>query len=266
MNKIVIGVLLLAALAGGWYLFHGATTVDYVASVSDEIDTLETELVALEVAADAGTLTPQKAAEAQAKVAARIEAINTALAQSDKESGLTAAQRKQLLAALTKLKGLFIEYRSVLTVVDETAAELSETERRIYYPKSDGTRVGVTALIAEAIDSVETVAEEVVEDYEPEDTTPEEVTAEEFDAIVEETVEDAIDTEEEPLSDMGSSTEQVVGDAMLIEGVDVEAVSDMEVEGIGDVDVEVIEDTEASFEGDVTVDGEVTVEEEATTN
>lgn len=251
MNKIIIGVLLLMAIAGGWLLFHGATTVDYVADVSDEIDALETELIALEVAADAGTLSPEKAAEAQAKVAARIEAINTALAQSDKESGLTAAQRRQLLVALSKLKGLFIEYRSVLTVVDETAAVLSPEERKIYYAKGGGrsASAGVTALIAEAIDSVESLAEEVVEDYAPEDTTPDDLSASEFDTFVEETVEDAMDTEEEPLSDMSSSTEEVVGDAMLIEDADVEAGSDME--------VEVSEDT--------VIEEEVTVEADATT-
>lgn len=248
MNKMIIGVLILAALAGGWFLFHGATTVDYVADVADEIDTLESDLAALEVEANAGTLTPAAAAAAQAKIATRIDAINAALATAD-ETGLTSAQRKQLLAALTKLKGLFITYRSVLTVVDETAAELPEAERRIYYSKGSGTHVGVTALVASVIETVETAAEDAIAGYEPEDTTPEEVTPEEFEEIVEVTVEDAMRAEDTVVDDMGTSTEEVINDT--------------EMEDTGDVDEAMGGDVMEDMPVEVDTEAEVEVEAEA---
>lgn len=78
MNKVLIAALVVAAVVGGWFLLNASTTVTYVADVAGEVETLESDFATLEAEANAGTLTPQKAAAAQVKIATRIDAINAA--------------------------------------------------------------------------------------------------------------------------------------------------------------------------------------------
>lgn len=188
MKNIRYGALVLALIAGGWFLFSGFGVVTYTATVVDEVAALETELADIDAAVAGGLLTPEAAGEAKKRIVARIEAINTAVVESE-NAELTDAQRVQLMDGLERLKTILITYQATLLSVDTKVAELPESEQEKLNPQGSTGSTNLGALIVEVIVAVEEHAEEVVEDYNILDTTPEEVTPEEFDAVVEDVVE-----------------------------------------------------------------------------
>lgn len=169
MNKYLLGLGALAVLVLVLLLLSGNST-DYVAAIDDEVTQLEEELVEIEAAVEAGTMTPQEAAQAQVRIAQRIEAINTAV-DSAQGASLTEAQRAQLLRGLSRLVGILSEYQDTLAQVDEAVMELPE-EQRPQLNRSGGrggSTNSITDLLSDVVDSVEEFAEEIAEEIMPEE-------------------------------------------------------------------------------------------------
>jgi len=167
MNKVLIGAIVLVVVVGGWFLFKG-DTINYVATIEDEVTQLEQELADIEAAIESGDLTPLEAAKAQIKIAKRLDAINSAV-ESSGNASLSSAQRAQLLGGLDRLKNVLTDYRGTLGVVDNAVLELPESERPKFKRGGGGSSKSesgsVTDVIVETIDVVQEYVEEVVDDY-----------------------------------------------------------------------------------------------------
>lgn len=174
MNKLTIAIGVLALLVVGWFFLKG-DTVSYVADVESEVFALESELVELEAAVEAGTLTPEEAAKAQERILARLEAIDDAVA-SGRPLRLTDAQRKQLVSALETLRSTLITHKDVFVAIDKKVLELPEEERPLTKRKGGGGSATFTEIVTEAVESVENQVEAVVDDYASEDTDMTEAT------------------------------------------------------------------------------------------
>lgn len=162
MNKILIGIGLILLVGVGWFLFQD-NAADYLTEIDDELSGLETELAEIDAAIQAGTLSPEQAADAQAKIVARIDTINTATASGQKAK-LTDAQRIQLVDGLERLKQILITHQATLTVIDETVLELPEADRPQLNRGRSGSRNSVAAIATETIVLVEEQVEEIVEE------------------------------------------------------------------------------------------------------
>jgi len=171
MYKIIIGII--AIIAVGWILF-GSSTVDYVATVDQEVSALETELADIDAAVKAGTLTPAEAAKAQTKVADRIEGISSTVAAGQK-TRMTDAQRLKLIDALERLKQLLVDYNTTIVAVDDAVLELPESDRPKLSGGGNGSNAGLAAIAAEAIEVAEDQVEEIVNDITDEASVPEDV-------------------------------------------------------------------------------------------
>ena len=121
LTKVAIGAGVLAVATTGVVLMQNAS-VDYVATVDGEIEALEAELSALDEAVEAGTLSPEAAAEARVKILVRLGAIDAAVEASGKVT-LSDAQRAQLNDGLDRLRNILVTYQETLTSVDEIALE-----------------------------------------------------------------------------------------------------------------------------------------------
>lgn len=192
MNKQIIlsAIILVAAVAIGWFVLNPGDTFDYVVTVDQEINQMEDELAEIEAAVEAGTLTEEQATEAKIKILTRLETINTSM-EAAGSAKLTPAQRIQLNEGLDRLKNILITYQATLTVVDETAVE-SEVQARVITRSSSNGNKKLSLEIADTIDTVEETAVEVIEDY-----TPDAELDAQVDVIVEEETEVNVVTEEE---------------------------------------------------------------------
>lgn len=140
-----MGMMLIAG-AIGWWFFVDNDTVSYATSFSNEVAALETELIGLEAEIVAGTLTPQEAGAAQARIEARLEALTDASALAQAEV-LTPAERTALLAGLDQLKVILITYQDTLQTVDEQVAALPDAERPTAPTGNGSIRLQVVAAI-----------------------------------------------------------------------------------------------------------------------
>ncbi len=119
MKSISIIVAIVATGLIGWFLFQ-PDTVTYVATIDSEVSALETELAAIEVEIQNGTLTNQEAIAARTKIMTRLETISGA-SNSSTQAQLTPAQQAQLSAGLDRLKKVLIDYQSTLLNIDSQA-------------------------------------------------------------------------------------------------------------------------------------------------
>lgn len=215
MNKIILGIAVLAALVVGWFILNPGDTFDYVVTMNDEVAELEAELIALDTAVEAGTLTPEQATEAKVRIITRLAAIDSAATASE-DTQLTSTQREQLSAGLDRLKNILITYQNTLAVVEETAIESEVGVAIAADPKLRGM-VGsgrtiftsnITLITSSVIDSVEETVADSVQDYEPNETLDEQV--EEIVDIIEAEVEASASTTEETMEN--DETEVIIID------------------------------------------------------
>ncbi len=238
MNKIYTGVILAIIVVVGIFLLNSSNKVEYVATIDDEITQLENELAELDLAVEAGTLTSAQATEAKVKILTRLDTINTSIATSERAT-LTTAQRKQLSEGLDRLKNILITYQATLTAVDDTAAEADVTAK-LKSSHSGGSK-NLNLIVAETIDNVQEVTEEVIVDYE---------TDENLDTQIEEIVveEEAAENAEDMTS---TSTDETIDDTITDDSVGVDT------EGETSLEMPIIDDSSV---------GEVLVEEETEVN
>lgn len=207
-NKLVFTLGAIIVIGIGIFLLQG-DTINYAATIDDEVAALEAELADIEAAVAAGELTPEEAAEAQIGIVNRLSTINTAVESSGRAS-LTPSQRTQLLNGLDRLKNILTVYQGTLSAVDDAVLELPESERPRLNPRgsrSGGGNRTIADAIAEIVDVVEDHVEDVVEEYVPEETA---TTTEEMEDDMETatTTGDSATTTEDDM-ETGTSTEEM---------------------------------------------------------
>jgi hypothetical protein len=164
MNKIIIALIVLAAIAAGWFLLTANNTYDYVAEVDSEITELENELASLDAQVAAGSLTEEEATEAKIKIITRLNKIADASTQSEKAQ-LTPAQKEQLVAGLERLKVILVTYQDTLAAV-ETKAEDTQVQAKIQRRGSVHNTKPLVFIVADVITDVEETVSDSVQDYE----------------------------------------------------------------------------------------------------
>jgi len=166
MNKIIIALIVIAAIAAGWFLLTDSNTNDYVSEVDSEVTELENELVAIE--AQAGTLTEADATTAKIQIITRLNTINAAAAASE-NTQLTPTQKAQLTASLNRLKVALVAYQDTLATV-ESAADNEQVEARVRRGGSINNSRPLNLIVAAVIADVEETVIDSVQDYESNDT------------------------------------------------------------------------------------------------
>jgi len=248
MNKIIIALIVAAALAAGWFLLTASDTYDYVADVDAEITELENELATLDAQVSAGTLSEADATAAKVRIVTRLNTINEASTNSEKAQ-LTPAQRAQLAEGLDRLKNILVTYQNTLAVVEANADDATveaEVRRRggSYTPNRT-----LNETVADIISDVEETVVDSVPDYEadPEldaqvdfaaDTTAEaglDVDAEtgaDDDDMSDEEATTSDETTESEMDDMDSGTGDAMDtlDAAVDLGTDAETSADADLE------------------------------------
>ena len=136
---ILVGVIGLCAI--GWFVVH-ESSIDYVATVDDELAKLESELANL----DNAELSAADAAAARSKIATRLDTINASL-DASKGRNLTAAQGKMLDDGLVGLERMLIEYQTTLQVLEQSEGQEGDV------PSSE-TIAALTATISSIQDVV----------------------------------------------------------------------------------------------------------------
>lgn len=167
INKIIVAVLLVAAMGISWFIFNPGQTFDYVVVVDREVAAIEAELAEIDAAVAAGTLTEEQANEAKASILLRLDTINKSVVSA--ESGkLTQTQKDQLAAGLQKLADTLVTYKDTLATVDEVAVD-AEVKRKLNTNagRSSNGDKNLGTVIVETIEAVEDIAEEAIDDYEP---------------------------------------------------------------------------------------------------
>lgn len=221
MNKLFFAIVLIAALVVGWFVLTSSNDTDYVANLDTEVAALEAELVSLEAAVSAGTMSETEATDAKIRIINRLNAINDAANQSEKQT-LTTAQRAQLQNGLNRLKRILINYQATLTVVDQNANEAQVTSQ-VRRGGAYRTDKPLAVVAADIIENVEESVVDSVQDYEPD-------------------------------ASLDAEIEAVVAEAAAAAEVEVEA----EVE-VNDSDTTQLDDTSSSTEDSATESGEAEV-------
>ena len=241
MNKIIIGLIVIVAIAAGWFILNPGDTFDYVVTVDSEITELENELAALDAQVTAGTLTEEQATAAKVKIVTRLNTINEASTNSEKAQ-LTAAQRAQLIAGLDRLKVILVTYQDTFATVDATANEAEVNRQLNKGGSSSSKKLGL--IVADTITDVEDTVSDTIPEYEANTALDAEV-----DAAIEETESD--NTGEEAMDD---------GQMMDDEGM-MENEETMDDDGSMDSDEETTDDDTAT--SDETMDDEAMLDMEA---
>jgi hypothetical protein len=214
---------------------------------------LEQELIQLEAAIAAGTLTEEEATEAKVRIVTRLEVINTSIDSSSKGQ-LTDEQRLQLASGLLRLKDMLVAYQDTLTTIDAQADDTEVSSRlRTRSINNTGSK-RLTEQVADTIEAVEETAEEVIEDYIPDaelDAQIEEIVS--GDAELDSAVETNEETEVETPTDEGT--------------VEMESESEIEATPESETSEETMEEetttddetAEMESESDISVEGEVEI-------
>lgn len=199
MNKkfiIPLGIVALILIVWG---ISQTDTVDYIASVDEEVTALENELVELEAQITSEELVGEEAVEVRSRISARLDAIQKNIEEAEKNRTLTPEQRASLTASLERLKNALQRFRDTLLTVDEAA---TTEERR----RSVGNRITSKSLVEQAVatyESVEDAVQEFVEEYVPD---------EEIEEFFEELLEDATTTIDEIMEDEPVMEEETPSD------------------------------------------------------
>ena len=115
MQKIGIGIGIIGLLIVAWLISQGIS-IDYVATVDDELAKLELELDAL----DTSDLSDDQALAATNGIATRISTINASLSAS-KERALNPAQQQMLDEGLVRLQRVLAEHEQTLVRLDQSS-------------------------------------------------------------------------------------------------------------------------------------------------
>ena len=182
MNKIIIVVVALIAIAIGWFILNPGDTLDYVVNIDQEVTELENELAELDAQVDAGTLTSEQATAAKVKIITRLDTINEAATKSE-DLQLTIEQRTQLANGLLRLKDALVTYKATLEAIENTAVE-ADVKAQLSIGHSGSGR-HLSLIVADTIEDVQETVQDSVIDYE----TDAEVDAE-IESIVAEVEED----------------------------------------------------------------------------
>lgn len=185
VDKLVVGlaaVLLLVAAVGlaarfsepGDFFYPLRTyfsgSVSYVVDVSQEVALLEEDLAEIDAQLEEGTLTSDEAAEAQERIVARIDRINSIIAEAEKGE-LTPAMRAMLLDTLSRLGGILTKYRDSLAMLEEVAGVSISASRPTLNVRGGtggrGPRQSVATVIADAAQALEELIEEVTDEEIP---------------------------------------------------------------------------------------------------
>ncbi len=223
MGKLIISLIVVLGLVaiGGLYLANQSN--DYELTVDTELDALEAELASIEAEVAAGTMTPEQAADARARIFTRLDAVETSMtAAADAE--LSTSQKMQLQQGLDRLKNTLLTFQATLTAVDETAAS-SESVRR-----SSGGRTLTAAFVSTIEASQEAVIEVSDEDYEPNDNV---------DDLIDDIADEAPDNLDDIEVDMNATSTATSSDEEMNDSEDDESSDDSDAEGEATTTVEV---------------------------
>lgn len=221
MNKLMIGLVVVVALAIGWFILNPGDTFDYVVVVEDEINAIESELAEIEAAVEAGTLTEEEATAAKVNIMTRLDAINNSV-NSAQNSKLTAEQKLQLADGLNRLKNALVQYQATLSVIEDSAID-EEVKRRLSNKGRSSNREHIGLAVVDTINTVQEVAEDAIEDFVA--TLDEEV--EEIETAIEEEIEEAMEDETPSDEDISDDTSDTTSDETEA-GIEVESETEAE--------------------------------------
>ena len=209
MNRIIIALLVVAAVVAGWFVLTASSELDYEATVDTEITELESELIALNAEVLAGSLTEESATAAKVRIVTRLNAINEAATASE-NAALTPAERAQLVAGLERLKNILIAHQGTLNNVESSANETNVQAELARDGGSYKRSKHLNLVVADTIQDLEATVADSVQDYEANieldtqiDTVVEQTEAQvaadqAAEVPVEETTPEATSTAEEP--------------------------------------------------------------------
>lgn len=217
MKKIIITLIVVVAVAAGWFLLTASDTYDYVAEVDSEISELENELATLDAQVTAGTLSEEQATAAKVRIVTRLNAINQASTNSE-NAKLTPAQREQLVEGLDRLKMILVTYQETLTTIESTANDTDVKAELARRGESNHGSKRLNLVVADIIAEVE----ETIQDYEP-DTFLDEA----IDEVVEETEAGIIaEAEAEMFDEQATTTDETAEESTDDEMSDDEVTED----------------------------------------
>ena len=165
MNRIIIALLVVAAVVAGWFVLTASSELDYVATVDTEITELESELIALNAEVLAGSLTEESATAAKVRIVTRLNAINEAATASE-NAALTPAERAQLVAGLERLKNILIAHQGTLNNVESSANETNVQAELARDGGSYKRSKHLNLVVADTIQDLEATVADSVQDYE----------------------------------------------------------------------------------------------------
>jgi ribosomal protein L29 len=237
MNKIIIGVVAVIAIAIGWFILNPADTFDYVVNIDQEVTQLENELASLDAQVAAGTLTPAQATEAKVRIITRLDTINNSASESEKEQ-LTPEQRTQLANGLLRLKDALVRYQATLSVIEDTAVE-ADVKAQLKSGHSGSSR-HLNLIIADTIDDVEETVQDSVQDYEADVELDAQVDAVVEEIEAEEALEAEVEAEESAAADSATTSDEMTDEDMSTtsdEGTGDESDTDVEVSSEAEIQV-----------------------------
>jgi hypothetical protein len=203
MNKIITAIVILAAIAIGWFILNPGDTFDYVVTVDSEVTELENELASIEAAVTAGTLTQEQATDAKVRIITRLDAINSAATNSEKAT-LTPAQRTQLMDGLDRLKMILITYQGTLATVEASADE-TQVAAKVRRGGSYQPNRPLQLIVADVIEDVEVTVQDSVQDYEANAEIDAQIDEIVDEAVAEEATEEEMDLEESNEGDLSET-------------------------------------------------------------
>ena len=121
MQKIGIIIGVVGLLAIGWFLVH-ESSIDYVATVDDELSKLELELAAL----DTNGMSDDDAAVAKDTITNRLNTINASL-DASQDRTLNPAQQQMLDGGLRRLQQILTDHQATLAALDQPNGQSATT-------------------------------------------------------------------------------------------------------------------------------------------
>ena len=121
MQKIGIIIGVVGLLAIGWFVVH-ESSIDYVATVDDELSKLELELAAL----DTTDMSEDDASIAKGAITNRLNTINASL-DASQDRVLNPAQQQMLDGGLKRLQQILTEHQVTLAALDQPSDQSATT-------------------------------------------------------------------------------------------------------------------------------------------
>lgn len=246
-NKIVLSALVVLLIGTGGFVVvqtskpgdfvypvkaYFSGEVAYVSDVSGEVDLLESELAGIEVQIANGTLTPESAHTARAKIITRLDTITTTM-NTASNATLSLEMRTKLSAALTKLNSVLSIYRDSLNTLETIAGP--DTKRALN--ARGNSHKTLSEIITDTASIIEDHLETVSDEQEESDVDQAAAVVEEESTITDESTEAEV-TEEDTQDQSATSSEEDTTAEVDIEGevgvdaepVDAEATTSVEEE------------------------------------